>query len=43
MNKKVVAGIAAGLFTLAALVTVGAVAYNAGARFTVTLPLRQRP
>jgi hypothetical protein len=32
MNNKVLAGIAAGLLTLAALVTVGVVAYNAGER-----------
>jgi hypothetical protein len=32
MNNKVLAGIAAGLFALAALVTVGVVAYNAGER-----------
>jgi|RhiMethySRZTD1v2_1073278.scaffolds.fasta_scaffold23072_5 hypothetical protein len=32
MNNKVLAGIAAGLFAVAALVTVGVVAYNAGER-----------
>jgi hypothetical protein len=32
MNNKVLAGIAAGLLTVAALVTVGVVAYNAGER-----------
>jgi hypothetical protein len=32
MNKKVMAGIAAGLLTVAALLTVGVVAYNAGER-----------
>jgi hypothetical protein len=32
MNNKVLAGIAAGLLTIAALVTVGVVAYNAGER-----------
>jgi hypothetical protein len=32
MNKKVMAGIAAGLLTVAALLTVGIVAYNAGER-----------
>ena len=32
MNKKILAGIAAGLLTVAALLTVGIVAYNAGER-----------
>jgi hypothetical protein len=32
MNNKVLAGIAAGLLAIAALVTVGVVAYNAGER-----------
>ena len=32
MNKKVMAGVAAGLLTVAALLTVGIVAYNAGER-----------
>jgi hypothetical protein len=32
MNNKILAGIAAGLLTVAALVTVGVVAYNAGER-----------
>lgn len=32
MNKKIMAGIAAGLLTVAALITVGIVAYNAGER-----------
>jgi hypothetical protein len=32
MNNKVLAGIAAGLLSIAALVTVGVVAYNAGER-----------
>ncbi len=32
MNNKVLAGVAAGLLSIAALVTVGVVAYNAGER-----------
>ena len=37
MNKKILAGIAAGLLTTAALLTVGIVAYNAGERSDRTI------